>query len=661
MDAEISNAEIERLLAHSEWLSGLARRLVRDPGAAEDLVQDTWHAALRSGQGKERGWLATVISNLARARARGEVARRERERHFAPSEDIEGPDQLVQRAESQRNLLAHVLALDEPYRTTLLARYVEGRSAAEIARRSGVNESTVRTRLARALEQLRARLSSEHRDDRMLGLAGLLTGSRSASTTTGISTIAGAGIGALIMSTTTKIALAAAVLLCAWLAWMPSTQDSTDVKLATDTQTPSSTQGLPSLESSNQREALEQVAAAPAPPAEPVLPAKPAAAERKATFEILFTRDGAPVPDVTAWLIFEEGPGFPMRRNAVFFHKLLDSRFTWPSDCPKQASDSRGIATFEELPAATYFIGFETSSASDRPTHLGAGMVLSGRQPRYRFELRLGSGSIHGTVFDDLGRPRPGVGVMASVRDGDPLRKLRHTALTLTDERGAYRLADLRDAEYDVVMEIDANFDGRGEAQQTSIRLGPGEDRELDFGSVLPASRWSGRLLNAFGEPFPGTPRLALERERSADKLTTPCDDQGKFQVAFTPGNWRVHAFAAGCSLAGFDLGVHQLPEADLVRDLIVPGCRLQGRVSAVDPAAALPQELFISLHPKNHDYPAAFRDGAVVEGGHFQIDGLEPGTWVMDIWPGALETPNEFDIYEGVRSVERDLRWILR
>jgi len=76
MDADVSNAEIERLLAHSEWLSSLARRLVRDPATAEDLMQDTWHAALRSGQGKERGWLTTVISNLARARARGEVARR---------------------------------------------------------------------------------------------------------------------------------------------------------------------------------------------------------------------------------------------------------------------------------------------------------------------------------------------------------------------------------------------------------------------------------------------------------------------------------------------------------------------------------------------------------------------------------------------------------
>src|SRR5688572_12380999 len=48
MDASISEAELERLLAHSGWLTALARRLVSDPAAADDLVQDTWHAALRS-------------------------------------------------------------------------------------------------------------------------------------------------------------------------------------------------------------------------------------------------------------------------------------------------------------------------------------------------------------------------------------------------------------------------------------------------------------------------------------------------------------------------------------------------------------------------------------------------------------------------------------
>ena len=37
----------EDLLRHSAWVQALARTLVRDADLAEDLVQETWLAALR--------------------------------------------------------------------------------------------------------------------------------------------------------------------------------------------------------------------------------------------------------------------------------------------------------------------------------------------------------------------------------------------------------------------------------------------------------------------------------------------------------------------------------------------------------------------------------------------------------------------------------------
>ena len=240
MDAKVSDAEIERLLAHSAWLSDLARRLVRDPAAADDLVQDTWHAALRSSRAGERmgrGWLATVIANLARARTRGEHARREREQRCASSENVDGPDELVLRAESQRNLLSHVLSLDEPYRGSLLARYVEGLSAAEIARRTGTNESTVRTRISRALEELRSRLASEHGSDPTHGL-GIFLANPGGNGMSVVATTASAGIGAWIMGTTTKVALAAALVIGAWFAWKEweSKESPPEVAAAASTQ-----------------------------------------------------------------------------------------------------------------------------------------------------------------------------------------------------------------------------------------------------------------------------------------------------------------------------------------------------------------------------------------------------------------------------------------
>jgi len=229
MDAPTSDAEIERLLAHSAWLSTLAKRLVHDSAAAEDLVQDTWHAALRSPPtrgGRERGWLSAVITNLARLRLRSEGARQTRERQVASAERIDGPDQLVARADVLRHLLGHVLALEEPYRSTIVARFVEGQSAAEIARRTATQESTVRMRTTRALQRLREKLANEHAGDARLGLGVLLSGSGSLEGATGATAGAGwflqatsLGTGAWIMATMTKLAAIAVVVGGLWLGW----------------------------------------------------------------------------------------------------------------------------------------------------------------------------------------------------------------------------------------------------------------------------------------------------------------------------------------------------------------------------------------------------------------------------------------------------------
>src|SRR5215813_5175843 len=66
----------EELLANAEWLRRLAVSLV-GPGAAEDVVQDTWVAALRRPppRGRLREWLAVVATNLARTRFRREAVR----------------------------------------------------------------------------------------------------------------------------------------------------------------------------------------------------------------------------------------------------------------------------------------------------------------------------------------------------------------------------------------------------------------------------------------------------------------------------------------------------------------------------------------------------------------------------------------------------------
>jgi RNA polymerase sigma factor (sigma-70 family) len=68
------------------------------------------------------------------------------------------PDDVVARIDAQRRLLEVLLALPEPCRSALFHLHVEGLPRDEIARRLGVAEDTVRSRLRCALRLLRVRL-----------------------------------------------------------------------------------------------------------------------------------------------------------------------------------------------------------------------------------------------------------------------------------------------------------------------------------------------------------------------------------------------------------------------------------------------------------------------------------------------------------------------
>lgn len=163
MEADPRELDVERLLTHAAWLRALARSLVADGALADDLAQETWLAAVRRPPGADdpRGWLARTVRNALRKEVRDRSRRTAREQ---ATEARDGADsaELVQRVEAQRMLAGLVLALEEPYRSTLVRRYYGGLSAAEIARRDGVPAGTVRWRLHTALEELRARLGARH-------------------------------------------------------------------------------------------------------------------------------------------------------------------------------------------------------------------------------------------------------------------------------------------------------------------------------------------------------------------------------------------------------------------------------------------------------------------------------------------------------------------
>jgi RNA polymerase sigma factor (sigma-70 family) len=163
---------LEYVLAEAKWLRGLALCLARDQAEAEDLVQETWMAAMRASpepRASLRPWLAQVLRNVRRQGLRGSSRRRARETGAALLQEGEVAactESLLARLELQRLVSEMVRDLDEPYRTTLLLRFFEDREPTEIARALGVPAGTVRWRLSEGLRRLRARLDEAHGGNR---------------------------------------------------------------------------------------------------------------------------------------------------------------------------------------------------------------------------------------------------------------------------------------------------------------------------------------------------------------------------------------------------------------------------------------------------------------------------------------------------------------
>jgi RNA polymerase sigma factor (sigma-70 family) len=167
----------ETLDRHGAFVRNLARSLVFDESRADDVAQQTWLAAARRpprDAATARGWLARVARNFSFRMRRDDARRATREHRAARPESAATPRSTPAGAAMLREVIEAVLALDEPYRATVLMRFYENLEPAEIAERAGVPAATVRTRLKRALDKLRDRFDAKHGGDRAAWTAPLL-------------------------------------------------------------------------------------------------------------------------------------------------------------------------------------------------------------------------------------------------------------------------------------------------------------------------------------------------------------------------------------------------------------------------------------------------------------------------------------------------------
>ncbi len=165
------------LLEHRGWIRELARRLVRDEDAAEDLAQQTWLAALRRPPPRDRPlrrWLALVLRNFARQRHRGEESRVAAELGRARFGEAPALEEATERLAMHRQLVETLERLDEPYRSTLLLRYYQELSPRAIAELRGIPLKTVYAQLQRGLGLMRAELDRKSGGDRRQWIAGLV-------------------------------------------------------------------------------------------------------------------------------------------------------------------------------------------------------------------------------------------------------------------------------------------------------------------------------------------------------------------------------------------------------------------------------------------------------------------------------------------------------
>ncbi len=152
------------------------RSQVRQLELAADLTQDTfvraWQALPRLKRpGAFRGWLHRIAANLVRdevksGRARLEVTEtslapedQEAPRLDNPAAECEQPEQQLLSGEMSQEVWSALDELSAEQRAAVVMHHMEGMSVAEIAEAMGVRPGTIMSRLARAREALRARLS----------------------------------------------------------------------------------------------------------------------------------------------------------------------------------------------------------------------------------------------------------------------------------------------------------------------------------------------------------------------------------------------------------------------------------------------------------------------------------------------------------------------
>lgn len=378
--------DLQRLLDEEPFVRDLARQLVA--GEADEVVQRTWLCAVQHGGAgveKPRHWLARILRNVVANLRRDHRRRTARERAAGVPDLVPSSQELALREESRRALVAAVDALPTTLRTVVLLRWFDGKAPRQIAAALGVPAATVSTQLQRALVLLRQRLDADHGGDRRAWMVPLVPFALRPelppalpALPVGATTAPHLLLGAIAMTSKTKLAAAAALVLaaCAWLVFHDPMPPAPNPPASPTTAAAMPQQGTLGIAAN-----ADAPAAALEREVAPV-PSAAAAAESGTVIVRLVHQDRTPVAG--AMLTLRE------RTEHALFAGL------------RQRTDADGTARFEAVAPGRLVAAFELSWEARKGIDLRAGRTVE-------VELELAGGlEVRGVVVDAKKNPVAG-------------------------------------------------------------------------------------------------------------------------------------------------------------------------------------------------------------------------------------------------------------
>jgi RNA polymerase sigma factor (sigma-70 family) len=609
--------DAEQLLDDAAWLRRLARSLAGGSDG-DDLAQEVWLAALRHppDEGRPaRPWLAAVLRNTLRMRARTDTRRGRRE--LAAETDRPRPPtpaELLERAQAQRELADLLVKLPEPFRRTVMLRYEQGMSAADIARADDIAEGTVRWRLKEGLDRLRAGMDKRHGGRKKWAIAfGAMPLPDPTSVATVPAAAAAAVKGALMANRTRRVVMALLVLTgssgaAVW--WLNRSDDAQDRPAPTAEGTPRPPKMvLPQLPgmSPDQPPVLD----------EPGGRASRVVADADAVAGVIGARvidwaTGAPVDGAEATIADDGGT------HTLVTDKLGRFQFRAPR------------------PGAYKLAVLSKPGYLPYAPELGASAVQWMARPGTRVTDVLvyltPALDYKGKVVSATGAPVPGAIVRRLESDEQALDDVPDTFTA--DARGEF----VFHAPDFAVLEASAKGHGTGRAILDGAAQGTHHltIKLAASGPVRAGLTISGRVLGTDGRPVAGASVMAKAlaghgkptpgKDEWYKKIApTTTDDGGRFTLrGVEPGHYRIDARQSGfgAGQAEADAGAR-----DVRIGLTTPG-RLTGRVVDARGEPVPSFSIVVMRSDTGLDMSVAATVSVVDASGWFAIDDLAPGTY---------------------------------